>query len=221
MGRSLARFTTVSAVAMLLWVIPFLAYGAAGESYYPLKEGMTWQYQSSLGTLTVKNLAPRELAGKKVTPQQVGGDLMFVVDDDTGIYDFAKQASSDPEPRLLRPPYYQYVQKPVAVGTKWEDESETMLFPKRVSVVRHCAIDMVDDVVTVPAGTFKNCVRVRCAGSVLVPADTRGVAELSVETYSWYAPGVGRVRWVTKEKSNNALRWPGGEFAVDLASFSR
>jgi hypothetical protein len=221
MGTSLARFTTVSAVAMLLWVIPFLAYGAAGESYYPLKEGMTWQYQSSLGILTVKNLAPRELAGKKVTPQQVGGDLMFIVDDNTGIYDLAKQSPGDPAPELASAPYYQYVQKPVAVGTKWEDRSETTLFPKTVSVLRRCTIDMIDDVVTVPAGTFKNCVRVRCAGSALVPVESRGVAEVSVETYSWYAPGVGRVRWTTRETSNNARFGRGGEFSVDLASFSK
>jgi hypothetical protein len=221
MGTSLARFKTVSAVAMLVWVTPFLAYGAAGKSYYPLKEGMTWQYQSSLGVLTVKNLAPRKLAGKTVTPQQVGGDLMFIVDDDTGIYDFAKQSPGDPEPRLLSAPYYQYVQKPVAVGTTWEDQSETTLLPKTVSVQRRCTIDMIDDVVTVPAGTFKNCVRVRCAGSALVPVESRGVAEVSVETYNWYAPGVGRVRWTTREKSNNALFGPGGEFSVDLASFSK
>jgi hypothetical protein len=221
MGTSLTRFTTVSAVATLLWVIPFLAYGAAGESYYPLKQGMTWQYRSSLGVLTVKNLAPRTLAGKTVTPQQVGGALVFIVDDDTGIYDFAKQSPGDPEPQLLSAPYYQYVQKPVAVGTKWEDQSETTLLPRRVSVRRTCTIDMIDDVVTVPAGTFKNCVRVSCAGSALVPVESRGVAEVSVETYSWYAPGVGRVRWTTRERTNNAVIGPGGEFSVDLVSVSK
>lgn len=221
MGASVERFTTVSAVATLLWLVPFLGCCAAAESYYPLKEGMTWRYQSSLGTLTVTNLAPRELAGKTVTPQQVGKDLMFVVDDDTGIYDFAQQSSADREPQVLSAPYYQYLQKPVALGTNWEDKSQTALFPKTVSVLRRCTIDMVDDVVTVPAGTFKNCVRVKCAGSVLVPVESRGVAEVRVETYNWYAPGVGRVRWTTREKSNNALFGSGGEFSVDLASFSK
>lgn len=221
MGASVARFTIVSAVAAFLSVVTFLGCCAAAESYYPLKEGMTWRYQSSLGTLIVKNLAPRELAGKTVTPQQVGTDLIFIVDDDTGIYDFAKQSSADIEPQMLSVPYYQYVQKPVALGTNWEDKSQTVLFAKTVSVLRRCTIDTVDDVVSVPAGTFKNCIRVRCAGSTLVPVESRGVAEVSVETYSWYAPGVGRVRWITKERSNNQLFGPGGEFSVELVSFSR
>jgi len=221
MGASVARFTIVYAVSAILSVIPFSGCCAAAESYYPLKEGMTWQYQSAVGTLLVKNLAPRELAGKTVTPQQVGEDLMFIVDDDTGIYDLAKQSSADSKPQMLTAPYYQYVQKPVTLGTNWEDKSQTMMFPKTVSVPRRCTIDMVDDVVTVPAGTFKNCIRVRCAGSALVPVESRGVVEVSVETYNWYAPGVGRVRWTTREKSNNALFGRGGEFSVELVSFSK
>jgi hypothetical protein len=158
------------------------------------------RYQSSLGTLIVRNLAPGELAGKTVTPQPAGPDLIFIVDDDTGIYDFAKQSSRDSVPQMLSVPYYQYVQKPVALGTSWEDKSQTVLFAKTVSVQRRCTIDMVDDHATVPAGTFKNCIRVRCAGSTLVPIESRGAAEVSVETYSWYAPGLGRVRWTTREK---------------------
>jgi len=221
MGASVARFTIVFAVAALLSVVSCLGCSGAAESYYPLKEGMTWRYQSSLGTLIVRNLAPRELAGKNVTPQQAGPDLIFIVDDDTGIYDFAKQSPADSTPQMLSVPYYQYVQKPVALGTNWEDKTQTVLFAKAVSVLRRCTIDMVDDDVTVPAGTFKNCIRVKCAGSTLVPIESRGVAEVSVETYSWYAPGVGRVRWTTREKSNNQLIGPGGEFSVELVSFSR
>ncbi len=221
MGASVARFTIVSAVAALLSVVPFLGCCAAAESYYPLKEGMTWRYQSALGTLIIKNLALREVAGKTVTPQQIGEDLVFIVDDDTGIYDFAKQSSADSTPQMLTVPYYQYVQKPVTLGTNWEDRSQTMMFPKTVSVLRRCTIDMDDDVVTVPAGTFKNCIRVRCAGSALVPVESRGVVEVSVETHTWYAPGVGRVRWTTREKSNKALFGRGGEFSVELVSFSR
>jgi hypothetical protein len=216
-----ARFITVAAVAMVLGMIPFLAYAAGDGSYYPLKQGMTWKYGSSLGTMLVENLAPQQLAGKTVTPQRVGRDLVFVVDDDTGIYDFAKQSPTDVEPQLLSPPYYQYLQKPIAVGTNWEEKSETQMFQKKVSLMRRCTIDMVDDVVTVPAGTFKNCVRVTCTGSALVPVENRGAAEVTMETYSWYAPGVGRVRWLNKEKSNNPLFGPGGEFFVELASFSK
>ena len=221
MGTSVARVTIIFAVAAFLSVVPFLGCCAAAESYYPLNEGMTWRYQSSLGTLVVRNLAPRELGGKTVTPQQTGPELTFIVDDNTGIYDFAKQSPGDIAPQMLSAPYYQYVQKPVALGTTWEDKSQTVLFAKTVSVQRRCTIDMVDDDVTVPAGTFKNCIRVRCGGSALVPVESRGAAEVTVETYSWYALGVGRVRWTTREKSNNPLFGPGGEFSVELVSFTR
>jgi len=222
MGASVLKFTVASAVATLLWVIPFGAFCAAAESYYPLKAGMTWQYQSSSGgSWVVKNLAPRELGGKTVTPQQVGNDLWFLVEDSTGIYDFAKQSSSDIDPQILTTPYYYYVKNPASLGTNWEEKSQTTMLMQNVSFLRRCVIEKIDDVITVLAGTFKDCVRIKCTGSTQVPTQFGGVAEVRAETYNWYAPGVGRVRSITKERSNNLLIGPGGEGSSQLVSFTK
>ena len=47
------------------------------ESYFPLKEGMRWEYtvistQSQTKKLLITNLAPREVSGAKVTPRKSG-----------------------------------------------------------------------------------------------------------------------------------------------------
>lgn len=58
------------------------------ETYYPLKEGRTWEYQMSAGSMLgpggttkviVTNFAPRELKGKKVTPQKVDAGVRVIL----------------------------------------------------------------------------------------------------------------------------------------------
>jgi len=65
--------------------------------YYPLKEGMIWEYQTSMNAkVTVTNFATRELKGRKVTPQKIMDmDILgqsyfsFIAEDNKGIYEFA------------------------------------------------------------------------------------------------------------------------------------
>jgi hypothetical protein len=49
---------------------------------------------------------------------------------------------------------------------------------------------------------------------------TFGKAEVMVEVHSWIAPGVGVVREVIKEKSNN-LRLGSGWVSIELESYTK
>ena len=73
--------TTGIVAAMLLAVSLFTPGQGWGdelsESYFPLKEGMRWEYnvisdQGATKKLLITNLAPREVSGTKVTPRKMG-----------------------------------------------------------------------------------------------------------------------------------------------------
>ena len=67
-------------VAALLFVVSLFAPGQGrcdelSESYFPLKEGMRWEYsitsdQGETKKLLITNLAPREVQGTKLTPRR-------------------------------------------------------------------------------------------------------------------------------------------------------
>ncbi len=95
------------------------ACGGADDTLYPLKEGQTWEYQVSAGSMlgsaggqrvTLTNLPQRNLKGRKVTPQRVDisqqSHFSFVASDDTGIYEYARQNAGAVEPEILSTPSY-------------------------------------------------------------------------------------------------------------------
>jgi len=77
----------------------------------------------------------------------------------------------------------------------------------------------VDEVVTVPAGTFTKCIKVVGRGSTRKNiGPLMGSAKVEVEYYSWYAAGIGMVKAVMKESSNH-LMVGAGEGNLQLESF--
>lgn len=75
---------------------------------------------------------------------------------------------------------------------------------RRIPVTLHKVIAATDATVEVPAGRFRDCVRVDGRADVVVATD-RGNAEaaVEVETREWYAPGVGLVRLERTERSES------------------
>lgn len=54
-------------------------------------------------------------------------------------------------------------------------------------------IETLDDVVTVPAGTFQHCVRVRSTGEN---------QDGALEDLNWYAPNIGLIKFVRQERNS-------------------
>jgi len=213
-------------------LVVFLGCSQSNDSYYPLKEGMIWEYQMTSGSMmggsggskiVVTNFTSRELNGKKVTPQKydVQGQTVFVfmVDDSSGVSIFAKQNPGAIDPEIEKNQNYA-IKYPIKVGTAWEDRTETSLLNEKVSITLTSTIERIDEVVTVPAGTFEKCLRVKSIGNTSKNMGIFGVASISVEQYAWYAPGVGTVKSISKEKSNN-LMLGGGELTLQLESFKK
>lgn len=171
-------------------------FGEPAASYYPLKEGMAWVYSVSsskpgVQKITVTNLAPRELQGKSVIPRkwEVGGGVKyyFIAKDDKGVYRYGEQRSDVEKPKIITPQVY-YLTNPVDVGTTWDIATKMGEDDLRVNVT----VESVQEKVQVPAGTYKDCVKLKHEGAVQAK-EGDGVG-LSLTAYEWYAPEVGLVK---------------------------
>jgi hypothetical protein len=214
-----------------------LAYGRtvsyAGESYYPLNEGKSWIHIISGkdasgfgGSFKVKtvNIGPRNLKGKKVVPQKVSfgnmTEFSFIVSDEKGIYRYAKQEQSDLGPKINSMPEY-IIKFPIKKGTSWDDVYETAFLEQQVELPVQISIVGVSEDVYVSAGSFSKCVHLKGIGTINKDMGTPfGKAKVMVENHSWFAPGVGLVRQVIKEKSNHLLLGS-GEGSIELESYAK
>ncbi len=195
---------TTGTITALILVLFLLMPGQArcdelGESYFPLKEGMKWEYlvisdKSDTKKLIITNLAPREVEGKKVTPRKwdLGGHVFieFMENDGSGIYRYAEQAGETGSPTLVTPKEC-HLKFPISEGNNWT--MTTQLGNNTLNV--NCAIESVSEDVKVPAGTYKDCLKIKQVGS--------NDAGTSVMGYEWYAPKVGIVKSMVtiKQKS--------------------
>jgi hypothetical protein len=161
-----------------------------GESYYPLKAGMRWEYsvtsdQGATKKLLITNLAPREVQGAKVTPRkwELGGSIFIELmkKDDTGIYRYAEQTGENAPPNLVTPMEC-HLKFPIAQGNSWNMATKVGNSLLNVSLT----IESVSDEVKVPAGTFKDCLKIKQVGE--------NAAGTAVMGYEWYAPKVGIVK---------------------------
>jgi hypothetical protein len=195
---------TTGVVAALLLAVSLLTPGQGwgdelSESYFPLKEGMRWEYnvipdQGATKKLLITNLAPREVSGAKVTPrkQELGGStfIELMKQDETGVYRYAEQKGETAPPSLITPMEC-HLKFPVAEGSSWKMAAKLGNSTVNLSLT----IESLSEEVKVPAGTFKDCVKVKQVGE--------NDAGTSVMGYEWYAPKVGVVKSIVtiKQKS--------------------
>ena len=80
----------------------------------------------------------------------------------------------------------------------------------------------MDDTVSVAAGTFRHCLRVRSRGSLFAGKTLQqfmGINDIDIDQTEWYAPGVGLVKTVRREFTT-----PGefkNTYTQELVSYSR
>jgi hypothetical protein len=184
----------IAVAVTLFFLLPGSScFGETAEKYYPLKEGMTWVYgvtasKPGVKRIMITNLAPRELQGQNVTPRkwEVGESVrtFFIAKDDFGVYRYAEQMTATAEPKIITPKVY-YLKNPVDKGTYWEISTRMGEDDLKVNV----GIESINEKVMVPAGTYKECVKLKHEGGA--QGDKTG---LSITAYEWYAPDVGLVK---------------------------
>ncbi len=222
-----------------LWVSSnFIGCGKNASSFHPLTEGMTWEYQLSWDSnwtddVTKKylatNLAPRDLGGTKVVPQKTEIDeiisFYFIAEDDSGIFTFAEQSKGDIDPKIK--PYRDYfIKYPIKVGASWEVNTPDIYVyssKQRVPGTIKYIIESLNDVVTVAAGNFAKCLKVKSESTLRIYIEDFGEANVSRQTYAWYAPEIGGVKYKLTEHTDKYIprinATPFMEFSSQLVSF--
>jgi len=196
----------VSGLARKLWFffLIMLVIGVTGfrfstkhiDNYFPLEEGMILEYDfrrtkgdlEEKGKVTVTNLAVRNLENKMVVPRkyEMKKDanvsqtyLAFFYNDKEGILFFAVQAEKESNPKVMSPPFY-YVKNPLEVGTAWGGGESPQ-----------GKIESVNESITVPAGTFKSCVKVKLTFPQTMPMQ---------EATFWFAEKIGIIKSIYRYK---------------------
>jgi hypothetical protein len=203
------------------------ACGEMAEIYFPLNEGKAWNYHIALtqegSTATsaaiITSLPSRELLSKVVATQHTEWfgqrQLRFIVQDHAGIYEWANQPDAAPEPIIRETPNY-FVKVPIKTGTTWASVWQTSQFGRQITFPTTKTIESTDEVVTVPAGTFNKCIKIKIAGRTEVDVPT-GTVTFEGESFEWYAPNVGYVKGTFRE----SVKAPGQprETVMELTGF--
>jgi hypothetical protein len=216
------------ALAYVLWlflgIVSFLvplSYAQDGSQYYPLKEGPVWNYQMQGMSLIITNLESRELEGKLVIPQKASAGnftfFSFAVEDKSGIYEFAEQKPDNEEPQVKKFPSY-YFKYPLQTGNSWKESADESDIATTIPM--QYSIESLNETVTVPAGTFKKCLKVKKTGTTKLDKGIFGVVTVNKEEISWYAPGVGMIKAMQKRETDNRTV-PPKKVIIQLLSYKK
>jgi hypothetical protein len=200
-----------------LWLATLLILGACDRTpttYFPLEVGRYWQYTIARTTMDgnvtqkylLETLPLRDWRGVRVAGKRtVDGHQYFYQTDEDGVRRVAYKRRGDKELRSENPSLTILPAAP-EIGATWERPTQTIvlensgppwetLFRITRPLTLEYTVASTTDVVRVPAGEFRDCLRVVGTGRIDTDVgNTIGRAIISVEVTEWYAPNVGLVR---------------------------
>lgn len=215
--------------------------GGPSAELFPLEPGHRWTYRQVTeledGARDVVSLVLRTLPGEDYEDRPAfrrrsdDGVLYWLRRDASGIYRVASRHELQPEPVKDAAPRY-VLKEPLAVGTEWQAPTVAYLlkrtqgYPPEVRnegkpVAMRYAIEALHETVTVPAGRFERCVRVRGSGALKLFADgTAGWRDMPLTTLEWYCPGPGLVKLERDEPAKSPFLI-GGRLTMELQEWER
>ena len=204
-------FGTLIAVSGVL-----LPLKGEGGEYYPLEQGRSWTYSvtkfdaqdtKQVSEFSRRTKPMRTLDGRQVVPLEYSKDgritgWVYVIEDDTGTLWYARQGAKQSTPT----PFGKYaIRYPIGIGASWSDSMRTFLLPVDEEVPYTMTIVVLADSVTVPAGRFENCLRVRLQGKKKIEGGLYWGGTVSLDATDWYCAGVGFVKSVLEQRIDHFL----------------
>lgn len=210
--------------------------GGGTDAYFPLETGWRWDYAMTRVTMDgpktqryyLENLPPEPIDdGAEAVPRRTfDGNLYYYRDTENGIVRVGTHRAGEAD-RRAELPGRTVLAAPFEVGRAWRETVTTSVLEKtgppqetlyriQVEVPMQYTLESVDDTVEVPAGRYTGCLRIAGRGTLSTNVGNYiGVTTITVETTDWYAPGVGLVKSVRKERtSSSALE--AGELELEL-----
>ena len=225
----------------LMLVVAGVGCGKADESYLPLEIGL-WRYYETQTKVLDDTKTQRIIAGIAEISESNKGEVYVhrqAPDQDTYL-----QISADWIVRLARKDRTTLAEtwfvEPVKIlptqvmlDETWQVRSELALIESRTFArqdkLRNRVIPLklsvkvvaLNEVISVPAGSFENCLRVESQGSVKIRTDRGNAsAEVLVSQTDWYARGVGLIKSERFETSESPFLKP-GSYRQDIIAVGR
>lgn len=199
------------------FMLALVGCSSEDQSYFPLEEGHWREYQETLiirdETQTrrrvVRNLASVTFDDQKLFVQEIQGEerQYFSVKEE-GIF------REDPEGNkfeLILPLSSDKDESWSLASRLGVIESRTFarrdrILTKAIPITLTYSVISIDEEVVVPAGRFKNCLKVKGTGFTTVRVDRgNGTAEVKIESFDWYASGIGLIKTERTEQSNSSF----------------
>lgn len=190
--------------------------------YFPLENGRAWTYDLTTAleghsptteTLSVNAREAQNMGGDPAHRRHTSsGNDYWIRSDKTGVYRIASRNPLDRH-TLADEPHRYVLQRPYAVGTQWQNLTTAYVLQRRSEVPKEIrrthkpfamtyTIESMDDGVTVPAGSFRQCMRVGGKAAVRVYVDAQFAwRDIPLITREWYCPGIGLVKMERDEPS--------------------
>jgi hypothetical protein len=228
----------MKALRLMLLLVLAAACGDGQPEYFPLNADWLWEYRVVLTTKEgsreqrhlLRNLPAESWPEGKVVPRQSGdgGRQHYLLT--AGGIDHLRQSFAGGQRSVVTE---RVLGLPWQPGASWQANTTTVALvrfgpPQRTYIFRVTQqvpmtyrIETIDDQVTVPAGNFNRCLRVYGRGKINADVGNFvGRTTLTVESWDWYAPGVGLVKSKRRETTTSAvLRF--GELIMELQSLQR
>jgi hypothetical protein len=218
----------------LAFALLALAAGACTRSsgdYFPLDPGLSWDYRV---TRAIRGEAreQRLLLGT-VAPTTVDGTVYYprrMLDGRLEFHERSQEGLLAVDPKSGRKTLV--LPRELGAGAKWQGGTHIYFlevtgvfaptFQERAqqTIPLEFIVETDSDVVTVGAGTFENCLRIKASGSLFAGSTLKefmGIRFIKVEQTDWYAPGVGLIRRVRNEYTTPA-EW-NNEYVQELLGF--
>lgn len=209
-----------------------------GDTYFPLDVGAHWSYELKTEmpnppvdrTLQMSVDRQVRLDGKDVTVRRSASGVEYYLQQDaSGIRRLATRIDLEEQPQLDEQPRTVLPGSP-AVGMEWDVPTAPLLlmrnaeFPRelkhRHKTMMRYRIESVSETVEVPAGVFKDCLRVKGITTFKLFKDPiQGFADQPIIATEWYCKGVGLVQLDREEQANSSFL-TGGKIRYQLVDYS-
>lgn len=238
-----ALLPTASATALIALAALLAGCGHRADtaSYFPLEDGARWDYRVTTDidggtqedTQTIRVLGNRTLDGDPIVVRRselganVGVEYLLratphAIERVAQRTDLQDVAIRDDKPRTVLP-------LPLKVGATWMTPTVPYVILRRRESPRELkyskqmpmqyTVETLDDKVSVPAGNFEHCARVRGVADVTLYTDgVSGFRKVPLVTTEWYCRGVGLVKLERVEKLDT-LYFSGGRVVMALADY--
>ena len=208
------RVVTIEFLIALFFI--FNISNVVAADYFPLSVENTWSYHPSYGDNgdRVDTIIGKEIVNgihtyiwnRQEAPDDNYNEKRWIAKTNAEVKFYKLWANFGPDPALILNPPWLIIKSEPKVDDTWIQELDIGNVHYKVTYL----IESINDIITVPAGTFRNCVRIR----QLSESTENSQTDYEYKKH-WYAPNIGPI--IYREYADS---WQTVQINQELISYS-